>query len=666
MRKNLILLLLTLCTVCMSAQQLQTPNTKFGKPTNEELTMSTYTRDTSATAVVLCQLTSIKYDVGSDMSMTQETEVKTRIKILKPEGKEYADISIPFIYDPSKEHAQQKIIDLKVVTYNMVNGKMKKTVLPDNLVFRKNLGDNHYTMNFSAANVQAGSVVEYSYTKWSNIWSLLDDYYAQDEIPVAYCHYNAEIPSLLQLNFQYSRRPDFTATTSRSSITLPSNAYGEEPVSLSTNVYEATGRFLPALKSDDYLYCPQDYSAQITNELRAVQFPGQAPYTFTNNWEDVDKTLLAYAYFGGSLNSHSKLKDEIDASGIANIIDFKEKVAALYKLMRSHVTWNGKYKLLPDVNNNPVKSGTGTSADLNMLFINMLNDVGITNHPVIMSSRSNGQLSPIFANLEHLNTFIVAVFNGSNTYYVDASSKDGFLDVLPSEVIVNKARMIGKGVQSKWVNMQNISYGQTTISEVVDVDANGIESTSSNIRYHGNASLSEKQRYHSAKDSVTWVSSMADKYGITIEDYKIKGPETYSDETEENITYKRQLDSNGNIIYISPFTLRLSGSNPFKEEKRDMPLEFPYKSRTTYIVNINIPEGYQPEELPHYVEAKTPDNGLSTSVNFNYDAQLHKIQATMSYSVNKMTFNANEYEALKTMFDRFIDVCNSTIAIKKG
>ena len=40
----------------------ETPNLKFGNPTKEELEMRTYAPDTSAAAVVLCNLTDVYYD----------------------------------------------------------------------------------------------------------------------------------------------------------------------------------------------------------------------------------------------------------------------------------------------------------------------------------------------------------------------------------------------------------------------------------------------------------------------------------------------------------------------------------------------------------------------------------------------------------------------------
>ena len=99
LKRGMIALVLALAfsTVLMA----QKTNVKFGSPTDEELTMTSYAPDESAPAVILYQSTRTWYDILTG-NFKVYTEVKTRIKILKPEGKEYADVEIPYV-DSDKE-----------------------------------------------------------------------------------------------------------------------------------------------------------------------------------------------------------------------------------------------------------------------------------------------------------------------------------------------------------------------------------------------------------------------------------------------------------------------------------------------------------------------------------------------------------------------------------
>nr|WP_320976461.1 hypothetical protein [Bacteroides intestinalis] len=65
MKNALLTLLCYLCCLQLFAdEQTIIPNLKFGKPTMEELTMTTYAPDSNATAVILCKLTNVSYKWG--------------------------------------------------------------------------------------------------------------------------------------------------------------------------------------------------------------------------------------------------------------------------------------------------------------------------------------------------------------------------------------------------------------------------------------------------------------------------------------------------------------------------------------------------------------------------------------------------------------------------
>ena len=57
------LLLVGMCMTLLHAVYAQEPNTKMGKPTAEELNMTTYSPDAEASAVVLFKSTRVWYDI---------------------------------------------------------------------------------------------------------------------------------------------------------------------------------------------------------------------------------------------------------------------------------------------------------------------------------------------------------------------------------------------------------------------------------------------------------------------------------------------------------------------------------------------------------------------------------------------------------------------------
>ena len=62
---QLTLLGLMLCLASVALAQTPEPNLKWGKPTDEELNMTTYAPDPEAEAVVLCSQTELRFDLSS-------------------------------------------------------------------------------------------------------------------------------------------------------------------------------------------------------------------------------------------------------------------------------------------------------------------------------------------------------------------------------------------------------------------------------------------------------------------------------------------------------------------------------------------------------------------------------------------------------------------------
>lgn len=103
----------------LNATAQQTVNMKFGKPTKEELQMTTYADDSSAAAVVLCRLTDVNFTIQQNGYLVDYHE-KIRIKILKPEGVRWANMTIPY-YKTDKDKNKLKVSKFSLMTGD-VNG----------------------------------------------------------------------------------------------------------------------------------------------------------------------------------------------------------------------------------------------------------------------------------------------------------------------------------------------------------------------------------------------------------------------------------------------------------------------------------------------------------------------------------------------------------------
>ncbi len=668
MKNNLsVILILLLFCIKTGAQQLSKPNLKFGKPTTEELSMTTYDKDPEASAVVLCEDGNLQYDLSgfAGGNILQVYRYKNRIKILKEEGTNQANISILYHYDELNQLEQESIDEITATTYNLVDGKVIKTKLRNDQIFKEKINKNNYRIKFSIPQAKVGSVIEYSYTKTSNIFYYIDDYYAQREIPVAYCHYYMEIPAMFYFNVESKMSSFFTGKVTAGSykVRISGSELSPNNLECKTNIYNLEGNFMPAIKDDKYVWHAKDYAARVVAELHSYQFPGRSVVYVSKTWDDVDDEIFHIEGFGSRLNDACKFKEELETSGIKNITNFKEKVCAAYVYLMNKLSWDGHYNFIPQSASSVLKKGSGTNADINMIFISMCNSLGIKAYPVVMSTRSNGMLPYNFPSLQKLNTFIVAVTDCISIYYIDASSTKGYLNVLSPNLYTDKARIIEKGKKSRFVNLQDIAKSKDFISIDATLLANGLLTGSYSHKMTGNSAALKRMEIAEAKDSDTYLKDFENDNKIEISKYTSKGIKQFSEEAQETFEFKYQTSTTNDHIYLNAFLFAALSENPFKMQERKLPVEFPYKETKSIIINITLPDGYEFEEGPKTTSVRTEDNSIRgkiiTSPNGN------KVSILYSFELNKIHFEPEMYAGMKQMFDKFEDASKSMLVIKK-
>jgi len=117
----------------VSVASAQKAPAKFGDIPMEDMTMKVYPLDSSASAVVLFDY-GVSYLSSTAISTGLTVERHVRIKILKKEGLDQADISILLYHEGT---SAETVGNLKAVTYNMENGKIVETSLSKDGIFQR-------------------------------------------------------------------------------------------------------------------------------------------------------------------------------------------------------------------------------------------------------------------------------------------------------------------------------------------------------------------------------------------------------------------------------------------------------------------------------------------------------------------------------------------------
>jgi hypothetical protein len=104
--------------------------------------------------------------------------------------------------------------------------------------------------------------------------------------------------------------------------------------------------------------------------------------------------------------------------------------------------------------------------------------------------------------------------------------------------------------------------------------------------------------------------------------------------------------------------------NPFKSEERLYPVEMPYTIDDTYILNMEVPEGYVVDELPKQMLAKYDEEGSSF---FEYRIQQsgNTISLRSRIKLTRAFYEPDEYLGLREFFNLVVKKHNEQIVFKK-
>lgn len=651
--------------------QAQEVNMKFGKPTKEELQMTTYEADPNAEAVVLCRLTDVVYTIQTNGYLVDYNE-KIRIKVLKPEGERLAKVVIPYLKNLSSDnvggskfslksipfhvsgtsaymesesgsfieeamgnYSDESIEDLKATAFNLENGKMTKSTLKKGDVVKTKIDEQRHQIEFTVPDVKVGTVIEVEYCVHSELFWMLHDWFAQREIPVVYAKLDMDIPKYLIFNLEEHgiQRLTCTCTQGVMRYKLESDPLAA-PMTVNTNHYICVGRNLMAMPKDDYVWCTNDHCAGLTAELKQYSLRGTMVLDYAKSWEQIDQMLLDDPDLGKQLNNHSPLANELKEAKIEEIASEMQRASAVYQLVMSKVNWDGTYKLWPDKTEETLKKGSGSNADINMLLIQSLKEVGLGAAPVVLRTRDEGLLPHNFPSMTKLSSFVVAVIPSTgSTFYVDASSKNGYLNVLAEPLLVEKARLVEKGKKSQWVNLQKLSKSQkSTIIDAV-LGADGKLTGKQTTRYEGLAAMKYRQE---------------------------KGLNEFAADVTEEKDIEIQGEVKDGEISFCPYAQPTE--NPFKAETRKMPVEFGSLGTEKVVMNISLPEGKSFVGEPRNTVITTQDKGLEGRI-FTTPSE-GKVQMTSQFSINKISHSEKNYADLRQIFDMLAAFTSEKMTVK--
>ena len=636
------------CIILLWCQNAICQKLELGNVTLEELLEKVHPLDSTASAAYIFKTGETRFSYINKIWFTT-TEVKVKLKIYNKDGFKYANQVIDYY---TGGDIAEKVFFADAATYNVVNGTIEKTKLKPEGEFTEDVNKLFKLKKIVLPAIKEGSIIEFSYKIISPYYVRLKDWYFQYDIPVDYVAYDVYIPEYFQYNNIIT---GFENINIKSEKNKKENYFEEKTSYTKTNV--------PAIKDEEFVYNIRNYTSILKHELKTIINNNGFTENFSQDWDDVSKQVFKHEKFGGELKLKSYFEEELNPIIEKNSSN-DEKIKAILQFVKNKITWNKNYGIYCDKGvKKAYKDKSGNVAEVNLMLVAMLRHAGFDANPVLLSTKSNGVT--IFPSRTAFNYVIAAIEAKNNLILLDATSPFSFFNILPKRALNWKGRLIRNESSSTDVDLMPKKVSNEKTSIMATIFENGVVKGQFKKQYFDYAASSFRENNAEIKQE-SYLEKLESKHiGLKASDYNISNKDEVDSPLVEKYSFEHSnlVENIGNKLYFSPLLYFDKTTNPFKQEKRNFPIDFPFPFNNSFHIIVNIPEGYTIESIPERVSL-VMENNLGYYL-FNVSVSLNTIQISSTYSINASIVPLNQYETLKIIYKTMIEKGNEKIVLKK-
>ena len=656
MKINIILLVVIFFSSAAFAQKNMPA---FGKIDKPDLEMKDCDFDKNAVAFTLIDWGNLYYEKGIPGISFLNTiyEKRVRIKILKESGLSYANISIPY-YDHNNE---EKIVKTDAATYNIDEaGNIKVTQVNRSSIYSKRINKFYSSMIIAFPEAKVGSVIEYRYKMERRTDQQLKDWYFQGRIPVRYSEYQINIPIFYRFSVQPTVVDDIEVKEDVRDELIPTNDGVLNTQVLKKNFIM---RNLIGIKDEPFMGSIKDYQQRLEFQLSQIDYGDSKVVDLRTKWSDVVKTLVNDNDFGKQLEWAPAGTENIIAEAM-RLPDVESKMKFIYNYVKKNLTWDDDESIYSyDGINAAFKKRTGSSGDINLLLICLLQKAEINASPILLSTRENGLVKTRYPFINQFNV-VMAYVKINNQYFVlDATDKFSAYRLIP-ERIVNTQGFVVEGENGKWVDIVDEKHKYKVMSAVHgEIDAAGIMKGDCLINCIDYARKQRCESWLKNKEKFKEDYFTKPNTALKIEELIVNNVDADSLPLEQKVKFSSTLNSSGDYRY---FTINLFSDldkNPFIADERIADVDFGFKQEYVLFGNYTIPRDYVFEGLPENMSMIMPDTSIIFTRSVQADENLLSVR--MSVEFKRTYYPAADYPVFAAFYKKLFAKLNEQIVIKK-
>ena len=647
MKKYILPILLFTASFALSQENY---NTESYRVSLGDIESSTFVKDSTANAFVI-------YEYGNSYIHKYDydlrTEEKYKIKIINREGFENANV---VIYQYKNSYQSERVEDIFGATYNMIDGKVVKTQLQEQDIYKEQLDENRTIIKFTLPNIKEGSVITYSYKTRSPFIFKYHGWDFQSEIPKLYSEYNTSIPGNYLYNIKLVGGQKLVTNESAIEKKCLETFRG---ASADCAVSKYAMKDIPAFIEEDYMTTKSNYLARIEYELQTFKGMDGTVKHYTKTWDAVDKELRTDKEIGKQLKKKVDA-EEILPTSIFNEADDLKKAKAIFQFVQENYTWNEEYKLFTGASINDIlKTKSGNVSSINILLHNLLKESDIEVKPVLLSTRENGFPTTLFPVLSYFNYQIVQAKINNKTYLLDAT--DNYLNFgeIPFRCLNDKGRLVDFKNGSSWIDLKPSTPSKVFYNVEINLN-DAILSGNVNTKRTGYHAFNSRKLYY--KNNSEYLNKLENRHpDLEILDFEVISESKTSPDFKEAYNIEYNYAGGGDKIYLNPFIFKFFNENPLKLQERTYPIDFGYEDSYYYLFKLELNDEYEVIEMPKTANLILPNNTGQILLNAYQIGE--NLNILFKIDFNKSIYEVEYYPYLKEFMAKIVDIQNNSLIL---
>lgn len=629
---------------------------KWGKFQEEDLKMTHCAFDSSATSMVLQEVGNYELTYVRDGWRVLVT-YRNRIKIFDESALEKGNLRI--LYRSDREVENFKDLDVQHI---LPSGEVQK-VKSDN-VFTEQVNKQVSAKKIFIPNLQKGSIIEYRYELESAfIYSLYETWYFQQEMPVRWSQLTVTIPQYFTYVYLMQSPKKFDLDESRQESMSPSFV---APYAATITTYGLAN--LPAIKNEAYITTLNDYRAQMGFQLREIYYPGRSTEKVMTSWPELAKKMTESESFGEQYLVSGKFDKLWSAfrKAVPESTPKAELPELVLRFVSTNIKWNGENRRYSENGlNQAFTKKTGSTADLNLAVVALLRKLDFDAVPLLISTRDHGQMYSLYPFSDQFNTVVAFMYEGNGGVLLDATNPLRPLGQMRGECYNDQGWLVDEK-RPNWVEINAPEYSETWFAHLKVTEEGKVDGHFTMSRT-GSAATSWRSDLEGEKEAEFVKEHFALEYPERILDSIVISDREALDKPLK-VDFHCEIPNAANqvndFLYVKPILDFFVTENPLKTVKRSFPVNFTYPMKAQYVINLDLPTGYKPEELPAPARITLPNNGgkIQFSCGKTSDTQL---QIVLKMNINQLEFSPEEYPALRQFFEVVADKVQFQMALKK-